>query len=413
MPKPMPKREQFSSQVAWNDFCDDLKQLGAKITDPTGARNGRERAEGYRYLVRLLSAAHELEMEVDRRHPVLARMMTPTRKFKGDGTDTIYHEAKLDETLSYKVTVRRGDDIFFSSTVYAFDEHGSYKIVDTLFDRDIVFRNVFGLEIADIHLSAERPSGVENWLRLEGRDPILFMREYFPECLLAADAGRYRKAIYDIECLSEVAIPDALTESELEAGLRRVVAFMEDATDVSIGLSIFAGLNLVEYEKTKAGRRAVATHITEGQLVLDDERDDDYTPEELAKLIDPKLVANNLPGPGLQYLGGWFKIADDEAILISGHDVPCRYWSCQILSRYLESGDFRYHTVGINNRQVELAEDGSFEIYACPSNPGVANWISTQGYSNAHILIRTLLADPLMEASFSVVKLSEIPVSRP
>ena len=85
------------SQTAWNTFADRLKQIGEKITGPTGARTPRERAEGYRYLVRLLAAAHELEMEYDRRHPRLARMMTPIRKFKGDGTDTLYHEAKLDD----------------------------------------------------------------------------------------------------------------------------------------------------------------------------------------------------------------------------------------------------------------------------------------------------------------------------
>ncbi len=129
---------------------------------------------------------------------------------------------------------------------------------------------------------------------------------------------------------------------------------------------------------------------------------------QLAAMIDPKLIANNLPGPGIQYLGAWFRLRKDEAIRITGRDVPCRYWSCQILTRYLESGDYRHHRVGINNRQVKLSDDGSFVIYASHENPGVDNWISTQGYTNGHILIRTLCADPLMEASFSVVKLGEV-----
>ena len=136
-----------------------------------------------------------------------------------------------------------------------------------------------------------------------------------------------------------------------------------------------------------------------------EQRNDDYTPQELAQMIDPRLVANNLPGPGIQYLGAWFRLEDDEAILIEGVDVPCRYWSCQILTRYLESGDFRHHRVGINNRQVVFGEGGAFQIYASAVNPGVENWISTQGYHNAHILIRTLMADPLMQATFKVVKI--------
>ena len=168
------------SQAAWNDFADQLKRIGEKITGPTGARNGRERAEGYRYLVRLISAAHQLEMESDRRHPSLERMMTPIRKFKGDGTDTLYHEAKLDEALSYRYRVYRGEDIFFSATVYAYDDNEAYYIVDTLVDEDIEWDDDDGRPVADIHLSAERPEGVRNWIQLKGALPILFTRQYFP-----------------------------------------------------------------------------------------------------------------------------------------------------------------------------------------------------------------------------------------
>jgi hypothetical protein len=396
------------SQAAWNDFADQLKRIGEKIIGPTGARNDRERAEGYRYLVRLISAAHQLEMEIDRRHPTLARMMTPIRKFKGDGTDTLYHEAKLDAQLEYLVRVTRGDDIFFSATVYAHDERDAYYIVDDLIDNAIEWHSVGGEQVAEIHLSADRPAGVRNWIQLKERGPILFTRQYFPEFVHSTDIGRHRPAVFEIVCQSEVGRPAHFSEEDLADGLRRVIDFIEDATDVSIGLSIFAGLNLVSYEKTQQGQQVDATHITEGRMHIDDERHDDYSAEQLAAMVDPKLVANNLPGPGIQYLGAWFKLRDDEAIEITGRDVPCRYWSCQILTRYLESGDYRHHRVGINNRQVKLSDDGSFVIHASHENPGVDNWISTQGYTNGHILIRTLCADPLMEASFSVVKLREI-----
>ncbi len=128
-------------------------------------------------------------------------------------------------------------------------------------------------------------------------------------------------------------------------------------------------------------------------------------------MIDPRLIGNNLPGPGLQYMGAWFRLREDEAILIEGHHVPCRYWCCQILTRYMESGDYRYHPVSLNDRQVTCDEDGAFRIYACANNPGVPNWLSTQGYENGHILLRALLPETPMEAEFSVVKLAAIPTS--
>lgn len=411
MPESTPKMTR--SQAAWNAFADRLKTIGDKIVAPTGARGPRERAEGYRYLLGLLSAAHDLEMESDRRYPELRRMMTPIRKFKGDGTDTLYREAKLDESLAYRYQIRRGDDLFFSATVYAYDEEDTYYIVDHLIDDDIHWDEVFGERIADVYLSEKRPEGARNWIELKGKRPILFTREYFDTFVDAIDRGERRAAAMTLECLSDVAPPEPWDEAALEDALGRVVDFVEDATDVSLGLSIFIGLNRIEYEGAGDGapgeRKGSMTRIEGGELVLDEESSEEYTPEELAAMIDPKLVKNNLPGPGIQYIGGTFKLAPDEVIVVEGKDVPCRYWNLQILTRYLESGDFRHHKVGLQNRDVVKDEDGAFRIYAGNGDPGTKNWITTQGYANGQILIRTLLADPLMEATFKVIKAADIP----
>ena len=135
------------SQAAWNRFADQLKEVGEKITGPIGARTSRERAEGFRYLASLIAGGHEIEMEADRAHPVLVRAFTPIRSFVGDGPDTLYHDAKLDESLSYEFTIRRGDDIFFSIVVYASDdEDGSFRL----------------------YACRDNP-GVKNWISTEGR----------------------------------------------------------------------------------------------------------------------------------------------------------------------------------------------------------------------------------------------------
>ncbi len=55
--------------------------------------------------------------------------------------------------------MRRGDDLFFSATVYAYDEEDTYYIVDHLIDDDLVWDNVFGEQIAEIYLSEKRPDG--------------------------------------------------------------------------------------------------------------------------------------------------------------------------------------------------------------------------------------------------------------
>jgi hypothetical protein len=392
-----------TSQKAWNDFADELKRIGEKIVGPTGARSARERAEGYRYLLRLIAAAHELELEPDRLRPELRRMMTPIRKLKGDGPDTLYHEAKLDPAHGYALDVERGDDLFFSATVYARNETGGFYVVDHLVDEDIEWVERDGRPTATLTISAAASEGATHSMRVAEHEPVLFLRQYFPEPVTAVDDGRHADARLALRCTSDLAAPDPLDEDALAAGLRRVAAFVEENTDVSIGLSVYAGLNTVSSEASVGG-----IEIAEGRMTDDLSERGEHTPEELAAMVDPKLVANNLPGPGIQYLGAWYRLADDEAVRITGRHVPCRYWSCQVLNRYLESGDYRYAPVAINDRQVKLEADGRFTIYASARNPGVDNWISTEGRSHGHIVLRTLLADPLMEAEFSVVKLSDV-----
>ena len=393
-------------QVAWNHFADELKRVGAKLVGPTGARGPRERAEGYRYLVRLIAAAQELIFEADRARPALVRMFTPTRKFIAEGTDTLYHEAKLDAELAYKMTVRRGDDLFFSVVVYAEDEDGDKFIADDIHDAGIVFEDVDGEQVAEIHVSAERPNGAKNWLKLDGRSPFILTRQYFPEFVTEVDGGKYRQAIMRIERIGDLTPPEEYGEDDLANGLERMAAFMDDTLDSALGISAFVGLNMVAFERTDTSPTRIGS---DGNLVLDDESHQDYSPDDLAEMVDPRVVASNLPAPGIDYVGAMFQLADDEAILIEGKDVPCRYWSAQILTKFLESGDYRYHRVSINNRQVEVDDDGTFRVYASHTNPGVRNWMSTQGYRRGQVVLRTLLAEEDMGAELSVVKLADIP----
>lgn len=395
------------SQAAWNRFADQLKEVGEKIVGPIGARSPRERADGFRYLASLIAGGHELAMEADRAHPVLARAFTPIRSFVGDGPDTLYHEAKLDESLSYEFTIRRGDDIFFSIVVYASDDEGMRSMASYLIDEDIAFDEDGGDQLATIHVSAERPEGAKNWLKLEGMQPFVMTRQYFPECVIEVDKGKYRPAIMNIECVDEVPPPREYCAADLARGLDRIVAFMHDTVDAGLGVSAIVGMSTIAYE---SDAHSTPTRIgADGQLSVEEGEHEEYTPDEVFEMIDPKVVANNLPGPGIGYSGVSFKLADDEAILIEGKDVPCRYWSCQVFDHYLRAGDYRHYPVAINNRQTVYDDDGSFRLYACRENPGVKNWVCTEGRRRGQLVLRTLLAEADLLPEMSVVKVASIP----
>ncbi|MEM7136511.1 MAG: DUF1214 domain-containing protein [Myxococcota bacterium] len=394
--------EQHYSVDSWSRFTELLGALSTKIVGPTGARGKRERAEGFRYLMGLLSAAQELEMEADRMHPRLTRMFTPTRSFIADGVDTLYHEAKLDPHSSYECEIKRGDDIFFSVVVYSSDDEGMREMTSFLIDDDIVFED----GVATIHISGERPPNAQNWLALEGHNPFVLTRQYFPESVLEVERGAYREAVMTIRCLDEVDPPSPYKPSDLAAGLDRVIEFMNDTLDAALGISAYVALNMIAYETDGS----TPTRIDEqGRLIVDEERHDERSPDEIVDMVDPKVVANNLPGPGIGYIGASYKLADDEAIKIEGKRIPCRYWSCQLLSHFLQSGDYRHHVVSLNDRQVTYDSDGSFRIYASRQDPGVKNWLDTDGRRRGQVVLRTLLAEVDMDANLSVIKIDDIP----
>jgi hypothetical protein len=399
--------ETTPSQAAWNRFADRLKEVGNKIVGPIGARSARERADGFRYLASLVGAGYELEMEADRAHPVLTRMFTPIRSFVGDGPDTLYHDAKLDEALSYEFTIRRGDDIFFSIVVYASDEDGMRFMVSYLIDKDIEFDDEDGFQVATIHISERRPEGTKNWLELKGADPFIVTRQYFPECVIEVDKDKYHAALMDVRCTDKVQAPAQYTEGDLRIGLDRIIAFLDDTVDAGLGVSAITGMSTIAYDEDD---NSTPTRIGEdGMLVVDEERRDEYTPDEVFEMIDPKVVANNLPGPGIGYAGVSYKLADDEAIVVSGKEVLCRYWSCQVFDHYLSAGDYRHYPVALNDRQTIFDDDGSFRIYASKENPGVKNWICTEGRRRGQVVLRTLLAETDLDPEMKVIKIDEIP----
>jgi hypothetical protein len=231
-------------------------------------------------------------------------------------------------------------------------------------------------------------------------------RQYFPECVVEVDKGKHRAARMNMQCLDDVPPPGRYTEADLCSGLDRIIAFLNDTVDAGLGVSAITGMSTIAYDDISG---STPTRIGEDGMLVIEEPDGGHTPDEILDMIDPKVVANNLPGPGIGYAGVSFKLGEDEAILIEGRDVPCRYWSCQVFDHFLQAGDYRHYPVALNNRQVIFDEDGSFRIYACRDNPGVKNWICTEGLDRGQVVLRTLLAETDLDPAMSVIKIAAIP----
>ena len=94
--------------------------FGEKITGPTGARDERERAEGYRYLSRMLRAGLESFLESgDSAFPELRCPVHETIKMGADNPDNYYQNAMISGAHEYRLIGTRGTVNYLGFGTYA------------------------------------------------------------------------------------------------------------------------------------------------------------------------------------------------------------------------------------------------------------------------------------------------------
>jgi hypothetical protein len=101
--------ERIRTGASWNEFCDTLKAAGAVILREGAPDDAFTRAEGFRYLSRLVRAGLEAFLEhADPRAPSLRRTVHETVKMGADNPDNLYQNAAVSGQYEYRITGRRG-----------------------------------------------------------------------------------------------------------------------------------------------------------------------------------------------------------------------------------------------------------------------------------------------------------------
>jgi len=376
---------------AWRELVGSLADAARTITGPTGAANALERAEGFRYLTRLLAAGLEMHLErADPERPSFTRMLSPIRKFLGDNPDVLYEYVPLDGARRYRVRGRRGSELYLAFCVYDRGADGATKIGANLSDAQMRLEPDGSFEVV---LAPERPADPRNWLRLGPEAASMIARQYFHDPQGATPAR------LEIEAIPAAPAPAPLSEADLAQRLAAVAHFVRETSELSAALSVFAGLNPAPRGEGEYSALQVVGGVVQG---------DRPSARELAMQLDPKLVAGHLPTPDIAYTGAWWRIAPDEAVVVEGTPPRCRYWSLQTFNRWFESPDYRHRRVALNDSQARREADGSFRAVIAARDPGVANWLDSAGHEEGHVVFRALLAEAPPVLRFRIVKLDSL-----
>ena len=358
--------------MTWERLLSSLATAGDVVTGPTGGRTDRELAEGFRHLTRVFSIATEMLVEKgDPAHPAFTRWMTAHRKMYGDNPGTVYDAAVISADHCYVIRGRRGTSAYLGCCLYGTAENGAKRIAGNLDDDEMSCGEDGSFEL---FLGGEPRAA--NWLPLDADITEVMLRQYF------LDPALERAATYTISTVPDGGPPPPPTLAEIEARLAALGRYVLETVEAETTLSALSA------SVTQAVFRSGEFFVDGGGVPVDPP-------------IDPSVVVRVMPTPAIQYSGQWFDdLGDDEVLVIEGRVPQCRYLSIQLLTRFMESGDWQHHPVFVTNNDLVLADDGTFRVHVAHRDPGRGNWLATTGLTSANIAVRALKAEGTLAISF-------------
>ena len=109
--------------------------------------------------------------------------------------------------------------------------------------------------------------------------------------------------------------------------------------------------------------------------------------------------------PMIHYLHGSWTLAPDEALVIEATPPKCRTWNFQLDNYWMESLDYRFARIHVNDFTAKPNPDGSVTLAIAARDPGFGNWIDTCGHSQGTMLWRWTGADSHPVPQTRIVKI--------
>lgn len=331
--------------------------------------------DGYRSVANMLEGALFLMFDSDPERPFFRPIVSRTRKMLGDNPDALYYTAPVRAEHVYRVTGNMAGSVYLSFTVEIGSTDGAYSVrtegVLNHRDFDVAPDGSFEVYFG----GAERAS---NWLALPPGSAELIVRCYFEEAEpVAADPNRV--VPLRIELVDPPAGPPARPDdASVAAGYRRVVRFLRGRT----------------LEQPKTGEREQPSWVS-------------TTPNQFPP---PELPGDfAFAAADAAYSMAPYALAPDEALVIRGRWPECVFGSVALWNRYLQTYDYAHRQVSRNRANTALEPDGSFRMVIAHEDPGVPNWIDTEGRPFGMVFWRFFLPDgPIETPDASVVKIGEL-----
>jgi len=373
-------RVETESRRALHELIELLGEVDERWVSPEWNLHSDEDVFGaHRAVMHMLQWGLVGLFERDPAAPRFHRIVDPDRKVQGDNPDAVYFDAPVSADHAYRVTGEIKGAAYVSVTVESGEAWGSMDnrtvgvLNDESFDVDADGR-------FEILLGGEpRP---RNWLALPEVAGSISTRHYFEDPThAAADPARVpemRIEVIDDDGDPVTAPPPRPSDASVAAGIRRVAGLVRELT----------------VDRPPQSGAQPRTWIS---------REPNVFPPP-GKPGDLGLAAFDAA-----YAMAPFLIGPDEALVIRARWPECRYGNVCLWNRHLQTFDYANRSISLNRAQTVAGNDGRLTAVIAHSDPGVPNWLDSEGRPFGIVYWRFMLPEGDIETpQAEVVPFSEL-----
>jgi len=366
------------SQEAFDQLLGTLREVGDRFAgEEWGLADPSDVAEGLRVILHHLGTGIETQLEGDAARPTFREIVTPWRKALGDNADARYHDAKVHPAGIYRVRGNTGGAIYVSFTVEAGAEEGAFPsgtvgvLNDTAFD--IAPDGSFEVTVGG-------PPMDRGWLPLAADASRITVRHYWEQVSPPAKPPAAHLALsIDLIDGTVPESPPAPTDASVAASIRRMANYVRSRTIESMA---------------KPGEGDAPPFVSR-------------IPHEFPPPVPPGDHA--LAAADAAYSMAPYLLGPEEALVIRARWPECRCASVSLWNRQLQTFDYLRNRVSLNRAQATLDDDGTVRVVIAHRDPGVPNWLATEGRPFGLVFWRFMLPEgPVHTPTAEVVPVNSL-----
>jgi hypothetical protein len=209
------------------------------------------------------------------------------------------------------------------------------------------------------------PPQPRNWIALPADATRITTRHYYEEERRAA-ADSARHPAMEIEALDPGPPPPRPSDASVAAGLRRVANFVRSRT----------------LESPPPGKRQQPAFVS-------------TVPNRFPPPVRPGDLG--LAAADAAYSMAPYVLGPDQALVVRARWPRCRCANVDLWNRHMQTYDYANRRVSLNRKQTKLDPDGSFRAVIAHRDPGVPNWLDTEGRPFGMVFWRFMLPEGEIE----------------